>query len=74
MFHAHGLMNFCSQLALSDQTNSCGKTESYEKERNLDSCMQLFRLASFGGLALNQHFIRNHQLKTSIYHEKLHVL
>lgn len=47
--------------------------ESYEKERNPDSCMQLFRLASFGGLALNQHFIRNHQLKTSIRHEKLRV-
>lgn len=47
---AYGLINFCLQLALSDQTRTCEKEEDSEKERSLDGCM-LFCWARFSSLA-----------------------
>lgn len=43
-FHAgilavYGLINLCLQLALSDQTHTCEKEESSEKEGSLGGCM-----------------------------------
>lgn len=35
----YGLINLCLQLALSDQTHTCEKEESSEKERSLGGCM-----------------------------------